>query len=247
MPGFHARALTLLEVAPPVSAAATDELARLERERGILLPPSVREWYALEGAGELLRRGIDGQGIHPHELGRPHEGFEEPVDLVPEGRMLLMVENQGVCSWAVRLDGSNDPPVDVEYDSMPEPEWSPFTPSFSHFVRYCIWHTVRVTLPFSANGSGGTFEALVGACNEIEQGSSVHSGTPIVTVVGDGIEHYGAAGRNLLGLVGGWWQCASDSPKGFVAMVRTLREAAGAAEQLRAGNPASKALLDSVG
>jgi hypothetical protein len=247
MSGFHARALALLETVPPVSAAATDELTKLERDRGIVLPPSVREWYALEGASELLRKGIDGQGIHLDQLGRPHEGFEEPVDPVPQGRMLLMVENQGVCAWAVRLDGSSDPPVDIEYDTMPEPEWHPFTPSFSQFVRYCVWHTVRFTLPFSAEGNGGTPEALVGICDQLERGSAAPRGTPIVTVVGDGIEHYGAVGRNLLGLVGGWWQCASDSPEAFVAMVQTLRQAAGPAEQLRAGNPASKALLDSVG
>ena len=60
------------------------------------------------------------------------------------------------------------------------------------------------------------------------------------------VEHYGAVGRNLLGLVGGWWQCASDSPEAFVAMVRALRQAAGPTEQFRAGNPASKALLDPI-
>jgi hypothetical protein len=137
--------------------AALGVLSQREAELGFTLPAAVRAWYAIEGASELLRRGLDGQGIPIEELGAPYAGLsDEPIDLVREGRLLLLVENQGVCSWAVRLDGSDDPPVDIEYDSMPEPEWHPFAHSFSAFVEHCAFWTERVEHPLSVMGLADT-------------------------------------------------------------------------------------------
>jgi hypothetical protein len=53
--------------------------------------------------------------------------------------LLIMTENQGVCNWAVRLDGSDDPPVVVEVDSAPNDRWQPYTSAFSAFIFCRIW------------------------------------------------------------------------------------------------------------
>ena len=47
-------------------------------------------------------------------------------------------ENQGVCTWAILLDGSNDPPVFVDVDSDGT-EWRLQAPSFSTYVYTCVW------------------------------------------------------------------------------------------------------------
>jgi hypothetical protein len=153
---FHRRALAIFRATPaPMteSETALATLARREAALGLTLPAAVRAWYAIDGASELLRRGLDAQGIALEELGAPYEGLaEEPIDLVPSGWLLVLVENQGVCSWAVRLDGSDDPPVDVELDSMPEPEWQPFAATFSAFVEHCACWTARADHPLAVSG-----------------------------------------------------------------------------------------------
>jgi hypothetical protein len=72
------------------------------------------------------------------ELGvpAPHWREREPIDFLRERLLWIMTENQGVCLWAVRLDGTNDPPVVVDVDSTPRIAWRPFASSFSEFI-YC--------------------------------------------------------------------------------------------------------------
>jgi hypothetical protein len=56
-----------------------------------------------------------------------------------------MHENQGVCTWAVKLDGADDPPVVVEVDSIDnavspaEVRWEPCAGSFSTFTYCRAW------------------------------------------------------------------------------------------------------------
>ena len=52
-------------------------------------------------------------------------------------------ENQGVCTWAVALDGSGDPPVFVEVDSGGK-VWRLLAPSFSAYVYSCVWDYQQV-------------------------------------------------------------------------------------------------------
>ncbi len=50
-----------------------------------------------------------------------------------------MTENQGVCNWAVRLEGSDDPPVVVEVDSPRRDQWQPYAPRFSTYTYTQVW------------------------------------------------------------------------------------------------------------
>jgi hypothetical protein len=49
-----------------------------------------------------------------------------------------MIENQGVCTWAIALDGTDDPFVVVEKDSGTPPTWQMCTDSFSQWVYYLV-------------------------------------------------------------------------------------------------------------
>lgn len=52
-------------------------------------------------------------------------------------------ENQGVCVWAVDMDGSDDPPVYVDVDTGGA-EWFLQAPTFSAHVNACVWDYARV-------------------------------------------------------------------------------------------------------
>src|SRR5258708_3830374 len=80
---YHAPALRLLGHKPQVSPEAIRAIEQCEVACGVALPASVREWYALEGAVDMLaqRQGACG----PNSLAGILEGFAAAVSR-PEGR-----------------------------------------------------------------------------------------------------------------------------------------------------------------
>ncbi|HTU90431.1 MAG TPA: hypothetical protein VMF69_10180 [Gemmataceae bacterium] len=52
-------------------------------------------------------------------------------------------ENQGVCEWAIVLDGSDDSPVYVDVDSNGA-QWNMQAPTFTAYVYACVWDYVFV-------------------------------------------------------------------------------------------------------
>ena len=53
---YHRDAVAPLPEAPTFSAQAAERLAQREHDLGIQFPESVREWYSLERAVDLLRQ-----------------------------------------------------------------------------------------------------------------------------------------------------------------------------------------------
>ncbi len=141
MPQFHARTLDLLPRRPTVSKAAAESIAHVERRIAMPLPTSLREWYSYKNACEILETySNDDPPVALNELGRPHTDWESggTRDLVAEGLLVIRHENQGVCRWAARLDGSDDPPVVVAYDSALR-GWQRCADRFSDYVYSCVW------------------------------------------------------------------------------------------------------------
>ena len=139
---YHGDAVGLLAKAPPFSQSATDAIQERQRELGVSLPASVREWYSLEGAVAILRRfSNDDRPIPVSRLGEPFSDWYSGGrrDFVSEGLLLFLCENQGVCNWAVKLNGGPDPAVLVEVDTAPDAVWLPCAKSFSVFVWCQIW------------------------------------------------------------------------------------------------------------
>jgi hypothetical protein len=118
-----------------VSDRSIAALDATERLRGFRFPASVREWYSLKGAVDILRRYSRADDLVPlEELGRVRGHLPDPVG---NGLLAFRIENQGVCVWAVKLDRSDDPPVMVDVDRLGV--WQPCAQSFSQFVYCCVW------------------------------------------------------------------------------------------------------------
>src|SRR4051794_22666822 len=93
-----------LERQTPVATVRAIE-KRIKRR----LPPAVREWISY--CGDLGYCSGQDHPIPLDELGEPRWLTRDTrYDAVADGYLVLMVENQGCCKWAVRLDGE-DPPV----------------------------------------------------------------------------------------------------------------------------------------
>ena len=52
--------------------------------------------------------------------------------------MPIRYENQGVCTWAVDIDGSENPAVFVDVDTNGM-HWDMLAESFSNYVYSCVW------------------------------------------------------------------------------------------------------------
>ena len=69
---YHSRTFELLGAEPRVSAAALEMLEQVDKRIGRVLPASVREWYELDGARQLLLRfSNDDPPLHISDFGKP--------------------------------------------------------------------------------------------------------------------------------------------------------------------------------
>ena len=139
---FHRAAIGLLPAPPGFSSKNVAIIAERESQLNRSLPASVREWYSLDRSVDLLREYSNCDLPVPLEqLGNPSKNWygSGARDFVHDDLLWVMAENQGVCNWAVKLDGTDDPPVVVEVDSAPSEVWRPLSSSFSEFIYCQIW------------------------------------------------------------------------------------------------------------
>jgi hypothetical protein len=148
MASFHLATFELLGTHPRPSALALGELEATEQHLGMRLPPSLREWYSYDSALPILSEHSNADPPIPVQ--------EFSVTQSTAGRLIpIRWENQGVCTWAILLDGSDDPPVLVDVDSDGT-AWQPLATKFSTYVYTCVWdyHAVlrRPALVQAQNG-----------------------------------------------------------------------------------------------
>ena len=110
MAGYHTATFRLLGTEPEVSAKAVSQVEDAERRLGFRLPASVREWYCNREAIEILAKYSNQD--RPIPLSECAAQKWNSLHLLP-----FKHENQGVCTWSILLDGSDDPPVYVDMDS----------------------------------------------------------------------------------------------------------------------------------
>lgn len=136
--GYHQATLDLLHERPSVSEDAVDMLEQFSSISNLVLPASVREWYTLPHAVTWLSTYSNQDYPVPLDLLGDIDGFgEDAVDLAQQGVIPIMVENQNVCIWALRLNDTKDPPVVVSLAQLPGGK-----------------RTLRVSPPLSTSGSG---------------------------------------------------------------------------------------------
>ena len=110
------------------------------------LPASVHEWYELDHAVELLFQHSNAD--RPVDIGKLGEPLRDtwgggPHDLVAQNLLVIRHENQGVCVWAVLLDGSDDPPVVLDLDTQFK-SWTKCASSFSQHIYASMWDYSQV-------------------------------------------------------------------------------------------------------
>jgi hypothetical protein len=138
---FHSKTFELLGREPEHSNDSAKLLDQVEKRIGNSLPPSVREWYEIEGACQILKQYSNcDRPLEIAELGEPCGDTSDggPHDLLTRNLLLFKWENQGVCAWAINLDGSDDPPVVVDVDTQFR-KWQHCADSFSQYVHTCVW------------------------------------------------------------------------------------------------------------
>jgi hypothetical protein len=160
MHSFYDDTFLLAGIRPRTSAAAVDEVERAEHRLGLQLPASFREWYCYDQAIDILRR---------------YSNQDWPISATKfeainwHGTLLLPFkhENQGVCTWAIVLDGSENPPVLVNFDSNGA-RWHLQATSFPAHIQACVWDYVFV-LDRPALVEAQNQELTIGALTALRQ------------------------------------------------------------------------------
>ena len=136
---YHKDCYQLLEQDPIPSVENEHLLRAIELDLGITIPSSVREWYSFSNHAQILANYSNTD--HPIDLKKLGIPFERwlPYNSLDENFLPFLIENQGVCTWAIHLDGQDNPPVYVEVDSGLPPVWQPCADSFSQWV-FCLVH-----------------------------------------------------------------------------------------------------------
>ena len=144
---YHQNTFNLLSLKPVISEEQLKLLDDVEYQHSISIPPSIREWYSMKEAMNILKTSILFDVPHPpqewYNAGQFWQGNILCHDLLSEGFLLVLSENQGVCHWVVKLDGSDDPPVFIEIDSVQNFIWQLHTNSFSEFIYNIVWKFIK--------------------------------------------------------------------------------------------------------
>lgn len=142
---YHRHTFELLDQKPKPSVESENLLHSIERVFDITLPAAFREWYTFDNAAQILASYSNRDRPIPlQQLGLPLERWL-PYQPATDGVLPFMVENQGVCTWAIRLNDGDDPAVLVEVDSGTPPRWQLCAERFSNWVYWLVhdWHTLE--------------------------------------------------------------------------------------------------------
>jgi hypothetical protein len=145
---YHQTTFDLLGWQPTISLEAEQLLEHRQQDCGCRFPASVVEWFSVNGIISVFGDyGAPDNPVALEDLGRPeHNPFTKSLlDFTAAGYLVFLYENQANCKWAVRLDGSDDPPVYFDeqafpaIDSATEVKWHSCLVPFSTWAYSRIW------------------------------------------------------------------------------------------------------------
>jgi hypothetical protein len=126
---YHAR--TLAAMRKPRAVVQGQSVAATEMRLATRFPTSVRQWYEEINGRELLAKySNEDRAIDPRDFRIVTVGDRAVVP--------VLVENQDVCWWGFELDGSDDPPVYVNFDPLPNVLFA-YSSTFSEFTYVRIF------------------------------------------------------------------------------------------------------------
>ena len=153
---YHAGVFDLLRSSPTVSPQALADLAALEKSTGVRVPDSVREWYSLEYAAEML--------LFAEESAYSTCTISDNQRMLTDGhpprrQWIVGVYDSGVMH-AANLDDEDDPTVEcVETDGTNQDQPFPlYGRAFSEFVFTCCWENLHHTM-LQVNGTASGFSS----------------------------------------------------------------------------------------
>lgn len=151
---YHRPTFDYLNRPPQVSSLAVQALDEFERALQLELPASVREWFSLQHAETLLignqdqvlpLQDIAWEQIEPFKPNpNAYENSEHKLWVwrvlrhLKRAMLVLILENQGVCEWAVDVSSGDDPPVWIRKNE-PGATWEACADRFSTFVYTRVW------------------------------------------------------------------------------------------------------------
>lgn len=160
----------------PIASSDSDGvLLALEHRLNRSLPSTFRELIALENGPALMGQFSNSDAPIPLvRLAKPLRrwpGYDPLADqLLP-----FMVENQGVCVWAIRLDGGDDPPVVVEVDSGTPPQWQRCADRFSCWLKCQVFdHSLQQSCGFAAQADPLSTDILSRLRHRFEEGPQTY-------------------------------------------------------------------------
>ncbi|RKZ51888.1 MAG: hypothetical protein DRR16_30955 [Candidatus Parabeggiatoa sp. nov. 3] len=154
---YHQKTSHYLKKEPVISEEALEQLAAAEKRCGLTFPASVREWCSIKDAMKFLQyfqnddssflkrspfEDIEVIGEKWHDK----EGDDVAIDLDDSDQdwgqdfLVIMHEYEIGSRYAVKLDGSDEPPVFLDRDSAPQIIWQYYANSFSEFIYHCFWY-----------------------------------------------------------------------------------------------------------
>jgi hypothetical protein len=160
---------------PIPSPDSVSLLQLLEHRLNRRLPSTFRELMVLENGPALMGEFSNSDSpiplVHLAKPLRRWPGYD------PLGDQLLpfMIENQGVCVWAIRLDAGDDPPVVVEVDSGIPPRWQMCADRFSGWLKCQVLdHGVLRSCCLAAQTHPLSVEALSRLRHRFEEGPQTY-------------------------------------------------------------------------
>lgn len=179
------------------------EVLALEQRLGVTLPPSVREWVRCFGKLRYLAGQDDALELNEWRLSDDY--------------LIFMSENQYCAFWAVRLDGSDDPPV---YYASPrqleegQADWELVTKHFSTFTCSRAWsHNKVAKADYGWLTTGANFEFRAQALLR-----ALYREGPFVNDWPCGDHHHFTNERAYLWTIGRQWWLGSDRQDSFLKM-----------------------------
>jgi hypothetical protein len=134
---YHQPTFDLIQKDPRFSQRSATMLRLLERVYGYSWPQSVREWFSLENATDIIKY-YSNEDVPLTLEDLEHAAQEQYTyrywDFAGQEMLPFIVENQGSYLWAIHLNDSDDPPVGMWDEHN---EWHLCAPRFSEFV--CLW------------------------------------------------------------------------------------------------------------
>jgi hypothetical protein len=130
---------------PVVTAGAEAAVRQVESRIGTKLPRAFRQLLLFDSGMDFLREhSNDDEPIPCAELGDSLDRWETwdgggpsgsaDYDPLEDDLLVFMIENQGVCSWAIGLGEGDDPRVFIEVDARGEPDWKLMADNFTDWL-----------------------------------------------------------------------------------------------------------------